>query len=417
MKKICILFACLIAFTVAACIIISTPSDILYLLNWGEYIDIDDDTDEGYTSLVTKFEEKYDCQVVLETVTSSEAMYQKITAGTTAYDVAIPGDYVIKQMYQEGYLMEMDVKNSEYENLYNYQDIFVDSLDSLIEEKFTEGETEMRKYFMPYFWGAYSIIYNETYADVITNVQEKGFAALFDKSQYSESVKVGMYDTSRWAVAAYLMSQGLNPNLTSLDGSTDGDIDSTLKNELINALYNAGFDEWDNDNLKRHTATHDLDMCFTQLGDFFDALYLMYDEEGATKDDINFNVWVPENTAAFFDGMIIPTTCEHYDLANKFINFMLDPDNAYQNAQAIGYCPTVAKVIDMYNEAAEAGEYYYGDEDTEGSLSYAEFLEKYPFYLNPLYNVSDVSNVYMFEPKSTTYLTTCESIITAVKTK
>ena len=53
MKKICILFACLIAFTVAACIIISTPSDILYLLNWGEYIDIDDDTDEGTLHLDT----------------------------------------------------------------------------------------------------------------------------------------------------------------------------------------------------------------------------------------------------------------------------------------------------------------------------------------------------------------------------
>jgi len=411
MKKILFIFAALIAFTIFGVIVISTPSDILYLLNWGEYIDIDDDVD--YKSVVTKFEEKYNCQVVMETVTSSEAMYQKITAGTTAYDVAIPGDYVVKQMYDEGYLREMDVKNSEYEYLSNYQNIFVSSLNDLIKNQFEGNRSDMDRYFMPYFWGAYSIIYNKTFSDVEDVVKSNGFNALFDKSLYEETVKVGMYDTSRWAIASYLMGQGLDPNITSLNGNCDGDIDSELKNKLISSIYTAKFDQWDNDNLKRNTSTHELDMCFTQLGDFFDALYLLYNEEGLTKDDININVFVPSTTAAFFDAMVIPTTCEHYDLANKFINFMLDPENAYQNAQAIGYCPTLKEVVNLYEEAKET-EYYFGDEDTEGSLSYKEFHELYPNYLNPLYGVD---KVYMLEPKNSNYLTTCETIVNSAKTK
>ena len=413
MKKIIIIFTCLIVFTVFAEIVLSTPSDILYLLNWGEYIDIDDDVD--YESVVTKFQKKYNCQVVLETATSSEAMYQKITAGTTAYDVVIPGDYAVKQLYDEGYLRELDVNNQEYENLVNYETIFTDSLTSIIDNKFTNGDSEMKKYFMPYLWGAYTIIYNESNPEVKSKIESEGFKALFDKANFNSSVKIGMYDTSRWAVASYLLGEGKNPNITNLNDSTTGDIDTTLKNQLIDAIYNAHFDQWDNDNLKRNVATGELDMAFVQLGDFFDALYLLYNEEGAKTEDIKINAYIPSNTAAFFDSMIIPTTCEHYDLANKFINFMLDPENAYQNACAIGYSPTLKSVVNKYNEAAENNENYY--EDDSQTVSYKDFLTKYPFYLNPLYNVTNINDVYLLDPKSSTYLTTCETIINSAKNK
>ena len=69
MKKLIAGFFCLCLFTCFAVVIISTPSNILYFLNWGEYIDME---------LVRAFEEEHHCQVILEPVTSSEAMYQKI---------------------------------------------------------------------------------------------------------------------------------------------------------------------------------------------------------------------------------------------------------------------------------------------------------------------------------------------------
>ena len=89
MKKLLAGFFCLCLFTAFAVVIISTPSNILYFLNWGEYIDME---------LVRTFEEEHHCQVILEPVTSSEAMYQKISAGTTSYDVVVPGDYTVHQL-------------------------------------------------------------------------------------------------------------------------------------------------------------------------------------------------------------------------------------------------------------------------------------------------------------------------------
>ena len=129
-----------------------------------------------------------------------------------------------------------------------------------------------------------------------------------DRSLYASPAKIGMYDTARWIVASYLMSQGKDPNLTHLDGSTEGDIEPALQTEIIEALKEAHFDEFGNDALKRNVASGSLDLCFTQLGDFFDALYLAYSEG---KNEIDFNVNVPSTSAAFFDAMVIPTTCQN----------------------------------------------------------------------------------------------------------
>ena len=66
-------------------------------------------------------------------------------------------------------------------------------------------------------------------------------------------------------------------------------------------------------------------------------------------------------TSAFFDGMVIPSTCQNYDLANAFINFMLDESHAYQNARAIGYSPCLKAVKEEFEEEAKrGGEYYPG---------------------------------------------------------
>ena len=35
--------------------------------------------------------------------------------------------------------------------------------------------------------------------------------------------------------------------------------------------------------------------------------------------------------------MVIPKSSEHKKEAEAFINFMLDPENAYQNSNAVGY--------------------------------------------------------------------------------
>lgn len=397
MKKLLAILAFLSCFTAFAVAVIMTPSKILNLLNWGDYID-----DE----LIVKFEEQYNCQVVQDIVPSSEAMYQKISTNTSNYDVAIPGDYTVHQLYNEGYLQEIDVNNKNLTNLNPYQTMFNDHLSSIMKEYMVDEKgNEFNSYYMPYFWGAYSILYSTKKDTVAPVLEENGFASFYDRSLFKEDVKIGMYSTARWIVSSYLLSKGLNPNLTSYDGSTDGDLSDDLQKDIIFALKSASFDEFGNDQLKRDVANGALDFCFTQLGDFFDTLYLTYSQ--SETEAIEFNVMIPKTTAAFFDSMVIPKTSKNPTLANQFINFMLDPENAYQNATVIGYTPALKSVAKLFQDAAKNGEGYVEDDDGNAKLTLSQFLSLYPMYLDPL---NGCDEVYLFEPKNNAYLTTCETI-------
>ncbi len=395
MKKVIAAFSALVLFTIFAVSVLMTPNNILYFLNWGEYID---------HSLIEKFQKEYHCQVIEETVTSSEAMYQKITSNTTEYDVAIPGDYTVHQLYNEGKLKQMKVDDSNYKYLSSYKTMFNSSLSNIMKTYMVNDENnEFNSYYMPYFWGAYSILYNSQKDDVQEVIENNGFASFYNRSLFKEDVKIGMYSTARWIVSSYLLSKGLDPNITSYDGKKENDFDSELKSDIIKSLKEIKFDEFGDDSLKRNVANGTLDFCYTQLGDFFDTLYLLCSESKVQND--NFHVYIPNTTACFFDSMVIPTTCQNETLANAFINFMMNPENAYQNARTIGYSPTLKEVDELFTKNADEGEMYY--EDSDNSLSLKEFLNKYPMYLNPLYNSK---NVYLLEPKSNDYLTTCETI-------
>ncbi len=393
MKKIVIsAVSVIIAFTIAALVILNNGGDknTLYLLNWGEYID---------ESLFDKFKEETGIKVVQECVTSSETMYQKISSGTTAYDVAIPGDYMITKLYNEDLLYKIDTKNYEY--IKNAE--FDDNLTTLRESRMKDT----MEYCMPYLWGAYSIVYSTRNDENESIIKENGFKSLFDKSLFNHSAKVGMYNTARWAISAYYMSNGVNPNDETFVK------DNSARQELIQGIKSANFDVWGDDALKRKVASGDLDLCFTQLGDFFDAVYLGL-EEGMGgdkgKEDLSklkYNVYVPENTCAFFDGMCIPKTSKNQEFANKFIDFMLNPENAFQNAKFIGYSPALKSVQNLY-KTNYSSEYY-------GNVTLGDLTEYYKYYLNPLANVSDISKVFMLEPKESEYLTTCEAVINQTK--
>ena len=75
------------------------------IYNAGEYID---------TSLLDKFEEEYDCEVVYDTFDSNEAMYTKLSAGQK-FDILIPSDYMIERLIKEEKLQKIDWKKIDKE--------------------------------------------------------------------------------------------------------------------------------------------------------------------------------------------------------------------------------------------------------------------------------------------------------------
>ena len=79
-----------------------SSGNTLTVFNWGDYID---------EELIEKFETETGIKVIYETFDSNEAMLTKIEQGGTAYDIAVPSEYMIEKMRQRICLFHLIIRN------------------------------------------------------------------------------------------------------------------------------------------------------------------------------------------------------------------------------------------------------------------------------------------------------------------
>ena len=90
-----------------------------------------------------------------------------------------------------------------------------------------------------------------------------------------------------------------------------------------------------------------------------------------------------EGTNLWFDNIVIPKTSKNEDAAYKFINFMLRPENAAQNAKFIGYATPNEKAKELLPEEVTSDEQFYPD---LSSIEKAEVYEDLSPAMLQLYN-------------------------------
>lgn len=341
-KSLLIISAIVLVLTLSAC---GSSKETLRVLNWGEYMD---------DTLVEQFEKEYNVKVIYETVDSNEAMELKIKADTTAYDIAIPSDYMIDKLRQQGLLNEID-------------ESLLTGLDTVSIKEEVANLTKDKgydKYFVPYFWGTLGIMYN---TDTVDESDLTGFDALFTQKKYDAScttdcgLRVGMYDSSRDATAAAFLAQGYSVNT-----NVEAELAATET-----YMGNANYHLFGTDSLKTLIQSGNLDLALVYSGDYFDQLYVAEEAEL----DINFAYYVPENTNIWVDGFVIPTTSENTDLAHKFINFFLNVEVSAQNADWVGYAPVLTETYDLL----VSDEYGYGEYDNYDPFPIGSTRQIYEF--------------------------------------
>lgn len=302
----------------------------LFILNWGEYMD-----DE----LVAKFEEEYNVDVVYEVVESNEAMYAKISAGTTDYDIAIPSDYMLEKMHNEGLLNELNLELLDVEG--NVDAKFYD---------LTEFSND-NEYYIPYFYGSVGILYN---TELVDEKDLTGWDILWNEKYDNE---IMMYDSIRDVISIGAIKNGFSINTT--DEKELAIIEEDLK---VQSKLNNGYGT---DDIKNMIASGNIALAPTYSGDY---LMVLYDAE-ETGEEANVGYFVPsEGTNVWVDGLVIPSTSQNPTLAHKFINFMLQEENASQNAEWVGYATTHPKVFESF--VAEDPDYYLQDAYTLSEETY-----------------------------------------------
>ncbi|MCM3530940.1 ABC transporter substrate-binding protein [Cytobacillus oceanisediminis] len=308
-----------------------TSGNTLTIFNWGDYIDAD---------LVDKFEQETGIKVIYETFDSNEAMMTKIEQGGTAYDIAVPSEYAIEKMNEEDLLLPVD--HSKIPNLKYIDQRFMDL-------PFDPGN----EYSIPYFWGTVGILYN---TDILGDKKITSWNDLWDPELKNQillidgarevmgmglnSLHYSLNDKNRdHLVEAKQMLDSLTPNIKAIVGD---EIRMLMENDEagIGVVWSGTAQElmWEKDNLE----------------------YVL-PEEGS-------NLW--------FDNMVIPKTAKNPEAAHQFMNFILDPENAAQNTEYVGYSTPNKEALKYMDEETISDERFYPDEEMTARLEVYENLGK-----------------------------------------
>jgi len=271
----------------------------LKLLNWGDYMD---------QSVIDRFEDEYGIDVNYIPVTSNEEMYVSLTTEGADYDLVIPSDYLVERLIKEGMLRKINFSNIP--NIKN------------IDQKFLNKEYDPTgEYSVPYTWGTLGILYNKT----MVTEPVTSWNILWDEKYAGE---IYMYNSMRDSIGATLKKLGYSLN-TRDESQIREAVEELKKQKPLVKSY--GTDELRDSMISGSGA-----MWITYSGD---AVYCMQQNE-----DLAFSV-PEEGSNLFFDCMVIPKSAKNPEAAEKFINFLLQPDVAKINTEYIGYSTPNAEAL------------------------------------------------------------------------
>lgn len=315
--------------------------DTLNLYNWGDYID---------PSLLTKFEEETDFRVVYETFDSNEAMYTKIQQGGTSYDLAIPSEYMINRMIEED--LVLPIQHERLEGFDNIDETFLDL-------PFDPGNA----YSVPYFWGTLGIIYNEKL------VPEEGIQTWEDLWSPTLKNNVLLIDSAREVMGLTL--QNLGYSLNSKNPAELKEASEKLDTLMPNVKAIVA------DEIKMYMIQEEAAVAVSFSGEAADMIW----------ENENLTYVVPkEGSNLWFDNLVIPRTATNLDAAYAFINFMLKPENAAQNAEYIGYSTPNKEALKLLpDEIVQDEQFYPSNAAIENMEVYENLGPKYLGIYNDLY--------------------------------
>lgn len=313
----------------------------LTIFNWGDYID---------EELIKRFEKESGIKVVYETFDSNEAMMTKIEQGGTTYDIAVPSEYMIEKMRHEDLLVPLDL--SKLPNL------------KYIDQRFMNLPFDPEnKYSIPYFWGTVGIVYNPK---MLHGKKITSWNDLWDPKLKNEIL---LTDGAREVIGMGLNSLGYSLNDTNKQHLIEAKekLDSLTPN--IKAIVG--------DEIKMLLANKEASVGLVWSGD---ASEIMSENE-----DLDYVV-PKEGSNLWFDNMVIPKTAKNINAAHQFINFMLDPKVAAQNADYVGYStPNKGALKHMPKEVVSDTRFYPSPELTEKLEVYENLGKKNLAYYNELF--------------------------------
>jgi spermidine/putrescine transport system substrate-binding protein len=300
----------------------------LNFFTWSEYID---------PAIITDFEKKFSCKVNVDLYEDNESLLAKLeSGGVAAYDVIVPSDYIVPALKANKLLAPLRRENIP--NLAN------------IDSRFTNAPHDPGNEFTaPYQWGTVGIFVRLKAGEQI----EETWGLYFDpKKQLGPFVLI---DNARDSLATAFKYLGASIS------STDKETIAKARDLLLDAKKRSvGLDGGIGGRNK--VLAQVAKMAVTYNGDAVRAM----------KDDPETFFFVPrEGAQMWVDNMAIPAQAPNKELAEKFINYILDAKVGAQLSNFNQFATPNKASLPMINEA---------DKNNRAIYPTPEIMEKLEFF-------------------------------------
>ncbi len=260
---------------------VSAAKARLNVFIWSEYLD---------PQVVKEFEQAHGCKVTVDVYEDAESMLAKLQGGGTAlYDLVVPPDHLVPTMVKLGLLAPLRPANLP--NLRN------------LDPKFANPPYDRgNKFSVAYQWGTVGILLRPAAGKPVPET----WGLVFDAKQ--QPGKFVLIDSVRDCLGAALKFKGHGLNSTEIPHLKEA------RDLVIEAKKRAtGFDG--SVGAKNKVVAKSV------------AAAIVYSGEAARAmtDDASLRYIIPrEGSQIWVDNLCIPAKAPHRDLAEKFINYVLD---------------------------------------------------------------------------------------------
>lgn len=332
----------LLTMTAGAALVASTAfADEVRVYNWSDYID---------EELLTKFEEETGIDLIYDVFDSNELLETKMLAGGSGYDVVVPSGTFLQRQIAAGAFQKLDLSK-----LPNHGNLW-DKIQERTAEYDPGGE-----YSINYMWGTTGIGYNVGKVTEILgeDAPVNSWDLVFDPANMEKLAECGVHflDAPAEMIPAALNYIGEDPD------SHDPEV--IAKAEKVFAPIRPYIQKFHSSEYVNALANGDICVAVGWSGDVFLAQFRASEAENGQEIDYS----IPnEGAQMWFDQMAIPVDAPNPDAAHKFINFILDAQNAAAATNYVWYASGNKAAQEFIDQEILDYPAVYPDEETLAKL-------------------------------------------------
>jgi putrescine transport system substrate-binding protein len=318
----------------------SSEEKVVNVYNWSDYID---------NAMLERFTKETGIKVNYDVFDNNEVLQTKLLAGNTGYDVVVPSASFLELQIKAGVFRKLDRSK-----LTNWNNLDQDILNRV--SKHDPGN----EYAVNYMWGTTSLGYNVDKVKAIDPAAPIDSWNLVLDPKWAAKFKdcgISVLDAPDEVVGVVLAYLGRDPNSEKAEDLAAAEALLMKIRPYIRLINSSQYID--------SLANGDICVALGWSGDILQSR----DRAAEAGQGVNVALSVPkEGTIIWFDMFAIPADAPHPDNAHQFINFMMRPDVAAANSNAVNYANGVGASKDLVDPAVRNDPGIYPPKETMDKL-------------------------------------------------